>query len=189
MPDSADRPRRRPERAALVGALAASALASGCSGALAKGDGRAIGDDLGRFHIDAELGKSTCGSGAEGAPSDFRFDVFLSEAPPHVYWNSGADSVEGDLGDDGVHFAFESQTVVALPGDEPAAATCTIARTDHSSGTFDDASHVRKLSGALEYQYAAQGKADCSSAMASQGLATLPCKMNYSITGTWFSAR
>src|SRR5258708_6001196 len=89
--------------------LVCCAGATGCSGVLAKGDGRAIGDDLGRFRIDATLDDSTCGADAVGAPNDFRLDVFLSEAPPRVYWNSGADSVEGDLDDDGVHFSFHSE--------------------------------------------------------------------------------
>lgn len=169
--------------------LLSSVLSTACSGALAKGDGRAIGDDLGRFRIDAKLTTSNCGAGAEGQPADFRLEVFLSEAPPHVYWNSGADSVEGNLDPDGVHFEFESQTVVAIPGDESAATTCTIVRTDHSSGAFDDAGRVRNLDGLLQYDYAPQGQSDCSTAMATQGFAALPCRMKYSMAGTWFSAR
>jgi hypothetical protein len=169
--------------------LLASLLSTACSGVLAKGDGRAIGDDLGRFRIDAKLTTTSCGAGAEGQPADFRLEVFLSEAPPFVYWNSGADSVEGDLDPDGVHFTFRSRTIVALPGDESAAATCTIVRTDHSSGAFDDPTHVRNLDGVLEYDYAPQGQSDCSTAMATQGFAALPCRMKYSMAGTWFSAR
>lgn len=169
--------------------MVVGALCSACSGALASGDGRAIGNDLGRFRIDAKLGTSTCGPGAENAPTNFQLDVFLSEAPPHVYWNTGADSVQGSLDADGVHFTFDSATVVAIPGDESAAATCTIVRTDHSSGAFDDAERVRELTGLLEYDYAAQGQSDCSTAAASQGLAALPCHMKYSMDGTWFSAR
>src|ERR1700749_4758504 len=88
------------------------ALACGCSGVLAKGDGRAIGDDLGRFAIDATLMDSTCGPDALGGETTQSFDVFLSEQPPSVYWNSGADSVEGALEPDGVHFSFDSETVI-----------------------------------------------------------------------------
>ncbi len=169
--------------------IVCAAGTAGCSGVLAKGDGRAIGDDLGRFRIDATLDDSTCGADAVGATNDFRLDVFLSEAPPRVYWNSGADSVEGALEDDGVHFSFHSETVVAVPSDVPAADTCTIVRTDASSGAFDDARSVRNLTGSLEYRYAAQGHSDCTTAMASQGLQMLPCRMLYSMAGTWISAR
>jgi hypothetical protein len=185
--DPSSRPAKR--RVAALALLVVCASAAGCSGVLAKGDGRAIGDDLGRFRIDATLDTSTCGAGAVGAENDFRLDVFLSEAPPRVYWNSGADSVEGDLADDGVHFSFESDTVVAIPSDVPAADTCTIVRTDTSSGAFDRATNVRTFTGSLEYRYAAQGHSDCSSAMASQGFTTLPCTMTYSMAGTWVSAR
>ncbi|HEX4341359.1 MAG TPA: hypothetical protein VH062_35870 [Polyangiaceae bacterium] len=170
-------------------ALLVCAGTAGCSGVLAKGDGRAIGDDLGRFQIDAKLDTSTCGPDAEGVMSDFRLDVFLSEAPPLVYWNSGADSVEGDLDDDGVHFSFESETVVAVPSDVPAADTCTIVRKDTSSGAFDHATRVRHLTGSLEYRYAAQGSSDCATAMVSQGFTSLPCKMSFSMAGDWVSAR
>jgi hypothetical protein len=177
----------RPARSAALLAICVSSL--GCSGVLAKGDGRAIGDDLGRFSIDAKLVESTCGPGAEGSLDDFRLNVFLSEAPPRVYWNSGADSVEGDLDDDGVRFTFESESVVAVPSDVTAAETCAIVRTDTSSGSFDDARNVRALTGSLEYHYAAQGRSDCSSAMTSQGFTTLPCTMHYSMAGKWVSAR
>ena len=94
--------------------VSSALLSSACSSVLAKGDGRAIGDDLGRFSIDATLRDTTCGTDAPGALSGTKFDVFLSEAPPRVYWNSGPDSVEGDLDEDGVHFDFQSETVVAL---------------------------------------------------------------------------
>jgi hypothetical protein len=181
--------RKQTELAAFVALVGACVLSTACSGALAKGDGRAIGDDLGRFRIDAKLTASNCGTGADGQSPDIRFDVFLSELPPHVYWNSGPDSVEGNLASDGVHFTFESETVVAIPGDESAANTCTIVRTDHSSGAFDDAAHVQELEGLLEYDYTPQGQSDCSTAMATQGFAALPCKMKYSMAGTWFSAR
>jgi hypothetical protein len=167
----------------------AGVCAVGCSGVLAKGDGRAIGDDLGRFGIDATLDDNTCGAGADGATNDVMFDVFLSEAPPRVYWNSGADSVEGDLDEDGVHFTFESETVVAIPSDVPAADTCTIVRTDTSSGAFDHATRVHAFTGSLEYHYAAQGRSDCATAMASQGFTALPCTVRYTMAGSWISSR
>jgi hypothetical protein len=162
---------------------------SACSGVLAKGDGRAIGDDLGRFAIDAKLDDSTCGRDALGVEGDTSFKVFLSEAPPLVYWNAGAQSVEGDLEPDGVHFSFQSETVLAVPGAASAADTCTIVRSDTASGTFDDPKTVTKLHGTLEYHYAVQGHSDCSAAMVQQGFTALPCRVRYTMDGKYVSAR
>jgi hypothetical protein len=162
---------------------------AGCSGVLAKGDGRAIGDDLGRFSIDATLEKSTCGDGALAGKAEVTFDVFFSKAPPHVYWNSGADSVEGDLAPDGVHFDFRSETVLTLPGSEPARDTCTIVRSDASTGALDDAESARRLTGSLEYRFTIQGRSDCSDALSEMGVAALPCSQRYSLDGRWVSAR
>jgi hypothetical protein len=170
-------------------ALVCAAGATACSGVLAKGDGRAIGDDLGRFSIDAALETSTCGDGEIGGPSSVTFNVFLSEAPPHVYWNSGSDSVEGDLAEDGVHFDFRSETVVTLPGSESAADTCTVVRTDTSSGALDAPESARRLTGSLEYRFAIQGRSDCTAALAESGVSALPCTMRYRIDGHWVSAR
>jgi hypothetical protein len=156
---------------------------------MAKGDGRAIGDDLGRFRIDATLVESTCGPDALDVPADFRMEVFFSKAPPRVYWNSGPDSVEGDLAADGKHFSFESETVVAVPGAQTAATTCTMVRTDSSSGAFDDAKEAKSLDGALVYRFSKQGVSDCRNAVAVQRFSMLPCTMSYDMSGTWISAR
>jgi hypothetical protein len=186
--DGARRGRASSPRAAAV--VVASLLGgTACSGVLAKGDGRAIGDDIGRFSIDATLETSTCGDGAIGGPSSITFDVFLSESPPRVYWNSGADSVEGDLARDGVHFDFHSEKVVTLPGSESAADTCTIVRSDASSGALDDPNAARRLTGSLEYRFAIQGRSDCTAALAENGVNALPCSMRYRMEGHWVSTR
>jgi hypothetical protein len=169
-------------------ALVAASGAVACSGAFAKGDGRAIGDDLGRFSIDAKLHESTCGPQALDAPDDFRLNVFFSVAPPRVYWNSGADSVEGDLAADGTHFSFESETVVAVPGAKTAATTCTLVRSDTSFGDFDEPA-ARSLEGSLTYRFSTQGVSDCSAVIAGQGFSMLPCAMSYRMSGKWVSAR
>jgi hypothetical protein len=179
----------RSGRLGLLAFAATAACAAGCSGVLAKGDGHAIGDDIGRFSIDGKLETSTCGDGMLGGPSNVTFDVFLSEAPPHVYWNSGPDSVEGDLARDGVHFDFESETVVVLPGSESAATTCTVVRTDTSSGVLDDPKAARSLTGSHTSRFAPQGRSDCAAAAAAAGVGALPCTMRYGIDGRWVSAR
>src|SRR5262245_43615474 len=98
--------------ASLGSLLAALATLPACSGVFAKDDGRALGDDLGRFHVKADLDSSTCGPQAMDTPENWEFDVVLSQDAPTLYWNTGADAVEGQLAADGRTFAFRSQVVV-----------------------------------------------------------------------------
>ena len=113
-------------------------LSAGCSGAFADGDGRAFGDDLGRFHVAAHLDAATC-SGDSAAPSTWEFDVIMSQKNPTIYWNTGADAVEGRLGDDGRAFSFNSTTMIDVSGDD----ACSVSRIDDAKGTFN-AAHTPK---------------------------------------------
>jgi hypothetical protein len=169
----------------------------GCSGVLADGDGRAFGDDMGRFHVMATMDTSTCGPQAMDAPEKWEFDVVLSKKAPIIYWNTGPDAVEGKLGDDGKTFAFTSEVVVnvdanaSATGKESASAgsTCTVVRSDDSSGTLDAADSATAFTGKLEYRFAPEGSSDCSDLLASGGFAMLPCSMTYRMTAAWVSAR
>lgn len=170
----------------VLGAGAVSLVAAtGCSGAFAKGDGQAFGDDLGRFHVLARLDSSTCGPAALDTPEKWEFDVILSRSEPHIYWNTGADAVQGDL--DGTRFSFESETVANGGGD--GGGVCTIVRRDSASGELDDAKAAKAFQGSLSYRFAAAGRADCSEAMLEGGFATLPCSLAYRMSGAWVSAR
>jgi hypothetical protein len=182
-------------------------LLTACNSALAKGDGQAFGDDMGRFRVNAVLDSSTCGSGAVGAPERWTFDVVLSQSPPKLYWNSGANAVEGEL--DGRSFSFDSETVVntttvnangangseVTPTDpnagapQPTAPACVIARQDAATGELDDASHATAFTGTLSYHFETQGNSDCGDAMLAAGFSTLPCDMSYRMNAAWVSAR
>src|SRR5438552_210445 len=108
--------RQRFTRIPILAAAMGGATSLACSGALAKGDGRAFGDDMGRFHVTARLETSTCGPGAIGAPDIWQLDVILSRERSHLYWNTGADAVEGALYTDGRHFDLTSETVTTAGG-------------------------------------------------------------------------
>jgi hypothetical protein len=79
--------------------------------------------------------------------------------------------------------------VVAVPGAQTAATTCTMVRTDSSSGAFDDAETARSLEGSLVYRFSEQGVSDCRTAMAVQGFSRLPCTISFRMSGAWVSAR
>jgi hypothetical protein len=159
-----------------------------CSGVFAKDDGRALGDDLGRFRIAAVLDESTCGANALGAPENWEFDVILSRDASRLFWNTNAAAIEGNVDDRG-RFSFETQNVINAGSSEDPRNSCTIVRKDRANGAFDDPKTARAFDGSLEYSFSPQGTADCSDAMAENGLLTLPCSMSYRLAAEWVSAR
>jgi hypothetical protein len=154
----------------------------------AKDDGRAFGDDIGRFRVAATLDSSSCGPNALGSPDNWQFDVVLSRDAARLFWNTDANAVEGNVDADG-RFALESRSIVNAGGTRDAAIGCAIVRKDAASGTFDDPKATRAFEGSLEYSFAPQGTADCSEAMLENGFLTLPCSMSYRMKASWVSAR
>lgn len=156
---------------------------AGCSGAIADGDGRAFGKDLGTFQVKASLDSSSCGAGALGSPDDWKFDIRLSRDDPELYWNTGAASVVGHIANDGHHFSFQSRTDVdASPASEDGPG-CSITRSDSAEGRLDDPGlDVRHFEGKLVYKYDAQAGSDCSRMVGVPGgFQELPCTMSYAI--------
>jgi hypothetical protein len=166
-----------------LGSLACAA----CSGVFAKDDGRAFGDDLGRFHIAAVLDSTTCGANALGAPDNWQFDVVLSRDKSRFFWNTNENAVEGTVDDQG-RFSLEAENVVNTGGSD-AKNACVIVRTDVAKGTFDDPTAARAFDGSLEYTFAPQGTVDCSEVAVESGLGSLPCSMSYRMKAAWVSAR
>lgn len=171
-----------------LAALLGSLVCLSCSGAFAKDDGRAFGDDLGRFHIAAVMDSSTCGTNALGAPENWQFDVVLSRDAAHLFWNTNAAAIEGTVDGQG-RFSFESESVINAGDPQNAARSCTIVRKDAASGTLDDPKTARAFDGSLEYSYDQQGTADCSETMADNGLVALPCSMSYRMKAAWVSSQ
>jgi hypothetical protein len=159
-----------------------------CSGAFAKDDGRAFGDDIGRFRIAAVLDSSTCGDGALGAPENWEFEVVLSRDASRLYWNTNAAAIEGTVDARG-RFSLAAENIITAGDAQNAKAACTIVRKDTAHGTFDDPEATRAFDGSLEYAFAPQGTADCSAVMAENGLVALPCSMSYRLNAAWVSSR
>lgn len=161
-----------------------------CSGALAKDDGRALGQDLGRFHVKASIGSTSCGPNALEAPEQWEFDVVLSRDPPSIYWNTGDDSVQGDLAADQRRFEFSSETVVDMSG-SAAKNPCAVTRTDTAEGQLEgpDTSNPTAFHGTLGYAFSTQTAEQCESALIETGLAALPCSMTYDMAAEWKSER
>ncbi|MBM4362179.1 MAG: hypothetical protein FJ104_05825 [Deltaproteobacteria bacterium] len=155
-----------------------------CSSALADGDGRAFGDDLGRFQVTALLDESTCGPGAVGWDERVEFDIVLSEEEPTFYWNTGAAAVAGTLEPNG---AFSAQAEVARPSDQSATPLCTLVRSEKASGLFTDPTRTRIADGRLEYRITGEG--ECGEMILENGLAALPCSLAYDFTATRISDR
>jgi hypothetical protein len=169
--------------------IAALAFLCGCSGALAEGDGRAFGDDLGTFEVVATLESSTCGKRALDAPEEWSFDVILSRKEPTLYWNTGADAVEGDLSVDGERFSFESEVSVNLSEAAAPELACVIRRTDRAEGRLDSPEDTRAFEGTLTYAYSKEGVGDCTMQLLEQNIEDLPCKMTYAMVGTLSGGR
>lgn len=159
-----------------------SAATSGC-GAIADGDGRTPGDDLGRFRVEASLEDSDCGAQALAAPADWHFDIQLSRDEDLLYWNQGGSAVEGTLGTDGRSFRFESTTTVDVAMESDESEACTMLRRDRASGKLDDAGlDVRRFSGKLTYTFDSSARGTCSHLVGvPSGFARLPCAMRYAI--------
>lgn len=159
-------------------------LLTGCSGgAIAEGDGRAFGDDLGDFKVAATLEKSNCGAGALGTPEDWEFRIRLSRQDPAFYWNTGAAAVEGRLGSDGQTFTLESETVVELGPEVTASLPCVIVRQDRAAGVLDDPGvDVTAFEGSLVYSFSETPDTDCTTLVGVPGgFAQLPCEIRYEL--------
>lgn len=172
-------------RPLLVGLVSLASAA--CSGVFAKDNGRAPGDDLGRFRVAATLDSSTCGAAALGAPDKWQFDVVLSRDAPSLYWNTAQNAISGSVDAEG-RFSFQSETVVNA-STKDAGSACAIVRKDTASGTFDNPNDAKAFGGTLEYAFSPQGTADCSEAMLEDGFATLPCTMTYRMQAAWVADR
>jgi hypothetical protein len=172
----------------LVGLLSCL-LAVSCSDAFAKDDGRAFGDDLGRFRVGAKLKSSSCGSEALDTPESWQFDVVMSHDGDLIYWNTNDSAVEGKLASDEKAFSFSSETSVNVDANAKVP-RCTIVRGDDASGSFDAAAdRARSFTGSLEYRFSPGDGSDCSDLVASAGFEDLPCSMTYRMAATWVAKR
>lgn len=131
------------------------------------------------YNVHAVLMDSTCGVGALGAPELWDFTIKLRRDDETLYWNSGADAVEGTI--EGNSFKFESQTTMQLAKTGPRGVGCVVTRTDRATGTFKEGAdgQLEQFEGDLRYDFTPQAESDCAEAALEQGFYTLPCQMHY----------
>lgn len=159
----------------------ASLLLPGCLDKPYDPDGP--GDFIGVFSVDAHQSANTCGQGALDSPVDWTFDVHLSREIGIIYWNNGAEYVQGELASDKHSFTFDAQVVVNMrdQNSAPSLPPCSVERHDRSSGRIadDDAS----FTGTLTYEFAPTTDSNCSDLVTStpQVFAALPCAMTYTL--------
>lgn len=168
--------------------ILASFLNVSCMNMLAKDDGQAFGDDLGRFAVGARLDTSSCGTQALDTPEKWDFEVVLSKDHDLVYWNTGDDAVEGTLDADGKGFSFSSETVVSM-SESTNPRACSVVRRDAASGTFDDAEDIQAFEGSLTYRFTPKAGTDCADLVAGASFDELPCKMTYRMVAEKVSDR
>jgi len=144
------------------------------------------GEFIGVFSVDAKRDANTCGDGPLGAPATWTFEMKLSRETGIIYWNNGAEYIQGQLASDKHAFTFDTTVVVDMRADEsmPWLPPCSVARRDQASGTIAD--DDESLTGKLSYDFAPTTGSDCSDLTTSDPLvfATLPCGMAYSLTAT-----
>jgi hypothetical protein len=164
--------------------LALALPLAGC-GALGNKDLDVPGTSLGSYHVVGHLTDSTCGPGALGSTSLWDFDVKLSRDGNVLYWLNGQDAIPGEIATDGTSFGFQTTVTVQAQAAGQGQAGCSVTRTDSAQGELDveGQTDVPAFTGTLDFGYAADAAADCSSLVGVQGgLATLPCDMSYSLS-------
>lgn len=148
------------------------------------------GTVIGTFHVTGTLTKDTC----SGAPNPWTFDVKLNHDDSTLYWITGDYPIAGDVDSKGNASMTSSFT------DEVRAATNTLAACDmtrndtlkvllsnSSAQAVTDPGTATTFLGTLTYAFAPTSDSSCSDQLSSQGQGgydTLPCEVDYTITGT-----
>ncbi len=165
--------------AGLAGAL------SGCPEMFGPNEPQHPGKDIGVFTVHATLAESSCGIGAFESQESWDFQVRLSREGKTLYWNNGAQYLQGKVQDDNASFSFEYQQVIKIDSRINPRYPCMLERADSAQGLLKGTSaETQAFTGVLRYAFTPQGKSDCTDALADQGALTLPCAIIYDMKGT-----
>ncbi len=152
-------------------------------------DAHEPGTALGKFHVDAQQTANTCGEGALGATRSWQFDVELSRGEGAFFWDNGATTIQGVLGDDQVSFSIEGRVVVDMrTGDMPPGPPCLIERRDRARGRLGNPTDdVARFEATLSYDFAPTPGSLCDDLVVSElsvapVFAALPCGMAYDLS-------
>lgn len=151
-------------------------------------DAHQPGDPLGTYHVVAKRGANTCGDGALGNQAAWEFDVKLARGGAQIFWDNGAEIIDGTIDADEKSFHFDSGVVMNMrTAEDRGLPACSIQRLDQADGTLAATGvDVASFEGKLAFDFAPSAGSSCSDLVqgSSAILAALPCKIVYAISGT-----
>jgi hypothetical protein len=172
----------------LAWALLAGPWLAGCADIFGNKDAHQPGDVLGTYHVAAKRGANTCGDGALGNQEAWEFDVKLARGGSQIFWNNGAEIIDGTIDADEKSFHFDTGVLMNMrTAEDHGLPACSIERTDQADGTLAaTGTDVASFEGKLAFDFAPSAGSSCEDLI--QGstaiLAALPCKIVYALTGT-----
>jgi hypothetical protein len=172
----------------LAWALLAGPWLVGCSDIFGDKDAHQPGDVLGTFHVAAKRGSNTCGEGALGNQAAWEFDVKLARGGAEIFWNNGAEVIDGTIDADEKTFHFDTGVLMNMrTAEDHGLPACSIERSDRADGVLAaTGTDVASFEGDLVFRFAPSAGSSCEDLV--QGgtaiLAALPCAIAYEITGT-----
>ncbi|MEP7125101.1 MAG: hypothetical protein ABJE95_29495 [Byssovorax sp.] len=175
------------DRSSLALLLALPWLAA-CDNAFGTKDAHQPGDALGTYHVAATRGANTCGEGALGSTATWDFDVKLARGGAEIFWNNGAEEIDGTIDADATTFHFTTGVLMNMRNpDVHGPPPCSIRRTDRADGTLSaTGDDVASFAGKLEFGFAPTDGSSCDDLITGGAavLARLPCGLVYAIDGT-----
>ena len=173
----------------LAWALLAGSCLTGCGDDIfGNKDAHQPGEVLGTYHVAAKRGANTCGDGALGNQAAWEFDVKLARGGAQIFWNNGAEIIDGTIDADEKSFHFDTGVLMNMrTAEDHGLPACSIERSDHADGTLAaTGTDVASFEGKLAFGFAPSAGSSCDDLV--QGstaiLAALPCSIVYAITGT-----
>ncbi|MEO5731045.1 MAG: hypothetical protein ABI134_09665 [Byssovorax sp.] len=173
----------------LAWALLAGSCLTGCGDdVFGNKDAHQPGEVLGTYHVAAKRGANTCGDGALGNQAAWEFDVKLARGGAQIFWNNGAEIIDGAIDADQKSFHFDTGVLMDMrTAEDHGLPACSIERSDHAEGTLAaTGTDVASFEGKLAFGFAPSAGSSCDDLV--QGstaiLAALPCSIVYAITGT-----
>jgi hypothetical protein len=172
--------------------LAVALVLVGSLGTLAAGCGNPLpGTLLGTYQVNATATTNSCGL---GAPSQYQFDVQISETttpPPealHWSWLTNTPIASGPLSavsstDPSLQATLTASQSANVDGVDGGAGPCTMERDDTLVVTLAAGTPPDTFTGTMGYTFSATSGADCTDQLAASGgmYAALPCTVTYTI--------
>jgi hypothetical protein len=143
---------------------------------------------LGTFDMDLKLSATSCGVGALGMTNEWSLVVGLGRDAETgaCTWDTGGGPVSGSC-EDATHMVFDAKIVVDMrKGDDGTHPTCSIERHDVATVSTDASDAPTKATGSMRYTFTPTEGSNCADFFVgpSAQFATLPCTMEYAMSGT-----